>query len=94
MSRLDPVDAELVPWWEPIAALLTPDGEPLIYDADTAIGANDPDRRHRTAAELLAGPAPLGARGIKLHPRAERFSLDEPVVAGLAALARSAARRS
>jgi hypothetical protein len=28
-----------------------------------------------------------GARGIKLHPRAEQFTLDHPAVAGLAALA-------
>lgn len=142
MSALDPVDAELLPWWRPIAALLAADGRPLIFDAHTHIGANDPDRQHQTAAELLAGLEPLGARaavfpmqepggyppandelvaiaaadrgrlvaycrvdphrdavaearrcldagarGIKLHPRAEHFGLDEPAVEGLAALA-------
>ncbi len=141
-GELDAVDAELLPWWWPIAGLLAADGRPLIFDAHTHIGANDPDRQHQTAAELLVGLEPLGARaatfpmqepggyppandeliavaaassgrlvaycrvdpcsdavaearrcldagarGIKLHPRAERFSLDEPAVAGLAALA-------
>ncbi len=141
-AELDVVDAELLPWWQPIAALLAPGGDPSLFDAHTHIGANDPDRQHQTAAELLAGLEPLGARaatfpmqepdgypaandellaiaaaepdrlvaycrvdphrdavaearrcldagarGIKLHPRAERFGLDEPAVEGLAALA-------
>jgi len=141
-APIDAVDAELVPWWRPIAAQLAADGRPLIFDAHTHIGANDPDRQHQTAAELLVGLEPLGARaatfpmqepdgyppandeliavaaassgrlvaycrvdpqkdavaearrcldagarGIKLHPRAEQFSLDEPAVEGLAALA-------
>ena len=141
-GAIDAVDAELLPWWRPIAALLDAGGRPLVFDAHTHIGQHDPDRQHQTAAELLAGLKPLGARaatfpmqepggypaandeliaiaaassgrlvaycrvdpredavaearrcldagarGIKLHPRAERFSLDEPAIEGLAALA-------
>lgn len=138
-SEMDVVDAEMLPWWEPIAEIL---GDGGVYDAHTHIGQNDPDGLKQTPAELLAGLAPLnarasvfpmhepdgypaandavmeaaaesdgklvaycrvdprkdavaearrcfeaGARGIKLHPRAEQFALDEPAIAGLAALA-------
>jgi len=44
------------------------------------------DPRDR-AVEEATRALDAGARGIKLHPRAERFGLDEPAVRGLVALA-------
>ncbi|MCB0866338.1 MAG: amidohydrolase family protein [Solirubrobacterales bacterium] len=144
---LDEIDAELEPWWRPIAGLLADgdSGMAAVFDAHTHIGQNDPDEQAQTLVELLAALAPLharaavfpmhepdgytaandevmaaaadnpetlvaycrvdprepdggavaearrcldsGARGIKLHPRAERFGLDEPAVEGLVQLA-------
>jgi predicted TIM-barrel fold metal-dependent hydrolase len=42
---------------------------------------------HRDALREARRALDAGARGIKLHPRAERFTLDHPAVRGLAALA-------
>jgi len=73
-----------------------PDGYPAANDVALAAAA---DSGGRLVAYCRVNPhAPgavaearrcldAGARGIKLHPRAERFALAEPAVRGLAALA-------
>ena len=134
------VDAILGPWFD---ALMEQAGHPVLFDAHTHVGQNDPDSFRQTAGELLvaldsAGARALvfpmhepdgyaaandavleavarsegrlvalcrvqpradgaleearrcldrGAAGIKLHPRAEAFGMDEPVVRDLIALA-------
>src|SRR5829696_6376896 len=84
------IDGAMRPWLERIVQQT---GPLELYDAHTHIGSNDPDGYTQTTAELLGALAPArralgaGARGIKLHPRAERFGMEEPVVAELVALA-------
>src|ERR687887_537648 len=94
------VDAIMRPWLE---RLLADHPGIDVLDAHTHIGANDPDGVKQTVDQLLAlldhVPAradagaearrclDAGARGIKLHPRAERFTLSEPAVRELVALA-------
>ena len=71
------------------------DGYPSANDAVLAAAADsdgllvpfcrvDP---HRDAVREARRSLDAGARGIKLHPRAEQFTLDHPAVAELAALA-------
>jgi hypothetical protein len=72
-----------------------PDGYPDANDAAIAAAAAHPDRLvaycrvdpRRNAVAEAQRSLDNGARGIKLHPRAEEFALDEPAVDGLAALA-------
>ena len=134
------LDAILRPWYE---ALMQQAGRPMLFDAHTHVGQNDPDTFRQTPEELLTDlrrvnarglvfpmhepdgyaaandavleavaasdgtlhalcrvqprdPGALrearrcldrGAAGIKLHPRAEAFGMDEPAVRDLVALA-------
>src|SRR5918995_4572268 len=72
-----------------------PEGYPPANDAVIAAAAAHPDRLvaycrvspHDDAVAEATRALAAGARGIKLHPRAERFGMDEPVVAELVALA-------
>ena len=72
-----------------------PEGYPRANDAVLAAAAEHPDRLvaycrvspHDDALAEATRALDAGARGIKLHPRAERFGMDEPVVAELVALA-------
>jgi predicted TIM-barrel fold metal-dependent hydrolase len=72
-----------------------PDGYAAANDAVLAAAAEHPDRLvafcrvspHDSALAEAWRALDAGARGIKLHPRAERFGMDEPVVAELVALA-------
>jgi predicted TIM-barrel fold metal-dependent hydrolase len=72
-----------------------PDGYPAANDAAIAAAVAHPDRlvafcridpRNGAVAEARRA-LDAGARGIKLHPRAERFGMDEPVVRDIVALA-------
>jgi predicted TIM-barrel fold metal-dependent hydrolase len=72
-----------------------PDGYAAANDAVLAAAAAHPDRLvafcrvspHDDALAEARRALDAGARGIKLHPRAEQFGMDEPVVAELVALA-------
>src|ERR671911_1867944 len=72
-----------------------PDGYRAANDAVIAAAAAHGDRLvaycrvspHDDALAEATRALAAGARGIKLHPRAERFGMDEPVVAELVALA-------
>jgi len=72
-----------------------PDGYRTANDAVLAVAAAHPDRLvafcrvspHDDALTEAHRALAAGARGIKLHPRAERFGMDEPAVADLVALA-------
>jgi predicted TIM-barrel fold metal-dependent hydrolase len=72
-----------------------PDGYGAANDAVLAAAAAHPDRLvafcrvspHDDPLPEARRALDAGARGIKLHPRAERFGMDEPVVAELVALA-------
>jgi predicted TIM-barrel fold metal-dependent hydrolase len=72
-----------------------PDGYAAANDAALAAAAEHPDRLvafcrvspHDGALPEARRALDAGARGIKLHPRAERFGMEEPVVAELVALA-------
>jgi predicted TIM-barrel fold metal-dependent hydrolase len=72
-----------------------PDGYRAANDAVLAAVAAAPDRLvgfcrvspHDGALAEARRALDAGARGIKLHPRAERFGMDEPAVAELVALA-------
>jgi uncharacterized protein len=72
-----------------------PDGYGAANDAVLAAAADHPDRLvafcrvspHDGALPEARRALDAGARGIKLHPRAEQFGMDEPVVAELVALA-------
>lgn len=72
-----------------------PDGYPPANDAVLEAAAANPERlvgfcRIDPRADALTEARrclDAGARGIKLHPRAESFTLDEPAVVELAALA-------
>jgi predicted TIM-barrel fold metal-dependent hydrolase len=72
-----------------------PDGYAAANDAALAAAAAYPERLvafcrvspHDDALAEARRAPDAGARGIKLHPRAERFGMEEPVVAELVALA-------
>ena len=72
-----------------------PGGYPAANDAVLEAVAAEPDRLvgfcrvspHDDALAEARRALDAGARGIKLHPRAERFGMGEPVVAALVALA-------
>jgi predicted TIM-barrel fold metal-dependent hydrolase len=72
-----------------------PDGYTEANDAALAAAAERPERLvafcrvspHDGALPAAWRALDAGARGIKLHPRAEQFGMDEPVVAELVALA-------
>jgi predicted TIM-barrel fold metal-dependent hydrolase len=72
-----------------------PDGYRAANDAALAAAAARPERLvafcrvspHDDALAEARRALDAGARGIKLHPRAERFGMDEPAVAELVALA-------
>src|SRR5215207_4632768 len=72
-----------------------PDGYAAANDAALAAAAEHPDRLvafcrvspHDGALPEARRALDAGARGIKLHPRAERFGMEEPAVAELVALA-------
>src|SRR5829696_7329526 len=72
-----------------------PDGYAAANDAAIAAAAAHPERLvaycrvspHDDAVAEATRALDAGARGIKLHPRAERFGMEEPVVAELVALA-------
>jgi predicted TIM-barrel fold metal-dependent hydrolase len=72
-----------------------PDGYAAANDAVLAAAAVQPERLvafcrvspHDGALSEARRALDAGARGIKLHPRAERFGMDEPAVAELVALA-------
>ena len=72
-----------------------PDGYAAANDAVLAAAAAQPERLvafcrvspHDSPLVEARRALDAGARGIKLHPRAERFGMDEPVVAELVALA-------
>ncbi len=72
-----------------------PGGYAAANDAVLAAAAGQPERLvafcrvspHDGALAEARRALDAGARGIKLHPRAERFGMDEPAVAELVALA-------
>jgi uncharacterized protein len=72
-----------------------PDGYAAANDEAIAAARAHPERLvafcrvspHDSALAEAHRALDAGARGIKLHPRAERFAMDEPVVAELVALA-------
>jgi predicted TIM-barrel fold metal-dependent hydrolase len=78
-----------------VFAMHEPDGYAAANDAALAAAAEHPDRLvafcrvspHDDALREARRALDAGARGIKLHPRAERFGMEEPVVAELVALA-------
>jgi predicted TIM-barrel fold metal-dependent hydrolase len=72
-----------------------PDGYAAANDAAIAASAEHPERLvafcrvspHDSALPEARRALDAGARGIKLHPRAEQFGMDEPAVTELVALA-------
>lgn len=90
VASLDPIGARAVTF-----AMHEPDGYPPANDAVLAAVAEAPDRlvafvRVDPRADAVAEAVrclDLGARGIKLHPRAEGFTLSEPAIEDLFALA-------
>jgi hypothetical protein len=72
-----------------------PDGYRAANDAVLELAAAEPDRLvafcrvspHDGALAEARRALDAGARGIKLHPRAEQFGMEEPAVADLVALA-------
>jgi len=92
---------ELLAWLAPVDArgvvfpMHEPDGYPEANDTAMAAAADSDGRlvafcRVDPRAEPVAEAArclDAGARGIKLHPRAERFTLSEPSVRDIVALA-------
>ena len=78
-----------------VFAMHEPEGYPAANDAALEAAAAAPDRLvafcrvspHDGALPEARRTLDTGARGIKLHPRAERFGMDEPAVAELVALA-------
>jgi hypothetical protein len=92
---------ELLAWLAPVDArgvvfpMHEPDGYPEANDTAMAAAAGSDGRlvafcRVDPRAEPVAEAArclDAGARGIKLHPRAERFTLSEPSVRDIVALA-------
>jgi hypothetical protein len=90
LAGLKPIDARAVTF-----AMHEPDGYPAANDAILAAVAAAPDKlaafcRVDPAADAISEAKrclDAGARGIKLHPRAEGFTLAEPAVEELFALA-------
>jgi len=90
LDALDPVAARAVTF-----PMHEPDGYRVANDHVLAAAAAAPDRlvafcRVDPRADAVAEATrclDAGARGIKLHPRAEGFTLEEPVIADLFALA-------
>jgi len=90
LEGLDAVGARAV-----VFPMHEPDGYTAANDAVLAAAAERPDRLvafcrvspHDGALAEARRALDAGARGIKLHPRAERFGMDEPVVGELVALA-------
>jgi hypothetical protein len=92
---------ELLAWLAPVSAhgvvfpMHEPDGYPEANDTAMAAAADSGGRlvafcRVDPRADPVAEAArclDAGARGIKLHPRAERFTLSEPTVRDIVALA-------
>src|SRR6478735_5980271 len=87
-------DAILRPWFDRLVEDLP---GVALFDAHTHVGQNDPDGFKQTPEELLEALAVIddearrcldaGVNGIKLHPRAEEFTLSEPSVRELVAAA-------
>jgi uncharacterized protein len=90
LAALAPIDARAV-----VFAMHEPDGYPEANDRVLAAAAGSGGRlvafcRLDPRADPLAEARrclDAGAKGIKLHPRAERFTLSEPVVRDIVALA-------
>jgi uncharacterized protein len=90
VAALAPAGARAV-----VFPLHEPDGYRAANDAVLAAASEHPDRLvafcrvspHDGALAEARRALDAGARGIKLHPRAERFGMEEPVVAELVALA-------
>ena len=90
LAALDPVDARAV-----LFPMHEPDGYPAANDVAIGAAADHPDRLvafcrvspHDHAIPEARRALDAGAVGIKLHPRAEQFGMDEPVVGELVALA-------
>ena len=90
VAALAPADARGV-----VFPMHEPDGYRAANDAVLAAAAAHPDRLvafcrvspHDGALPEARRALDAGARGIKLHPRAEQFGMDEPAVAELVALA-------
>ena len=90
VEALDHVGARAV-----VFAMHEPDGYRAANDAVLAAAAAQPGRLvafcrvspHDDALGEARRALDAGARGIKLHPRAERFGMDEPAVGELVALA-------
>ena len=90
LAALDPVDARAV-----LFPMHEPDGYPAANDVAIGAAAAHPDRLvafcrvspHDHAIPEARRALDAGAVGIKLHPRAEQFGMDEPVVGELVALA-------
>ena len=78
-----------------VFAMHEPDGYAAANDAVLAAAAERPEQLvafcrvspHEGALAEARRSLDAGARGIKLHPRAERFGMEEPAVAELVALA-------
>ena len=90
LEALAPVDARAV-----LFPMHEPDGYPAANDVAIGAAAEHPDRLvafcrvspHDHAIPEARRALDAGATGIKLHPRAEQFGMDEPVVGELVALA-------
>jgi hypothetical protein len=90
LDALAPVDARAV-----LFPMHEPDGYPAANDVAVAAAAERPDKLvafcrvspHDHPIPEARRALDAGAAGIKLHPRAERFGMDEPVVAELVELA-------
>ena len=90
LAALAPVDARAV-----LFPMHEPDGYPAANDVAIGAAAEHPDRLvafcrvspHDHAIPEARRALDAGAVGIKLHPRAEQFGMDEPVVGELVALA-------
>jgi predicted TIM-barrel fold metal-dependent hydrolase len=90
IAALAPAGARAV-----VFAMHEPDGYAAANDAALAAVAEHPDTLvalcrvspHDDALTEARRALDAGVRGIKLHPRAERFGMEEPVVAELVALA-------
>ena len=90
LDALAPVDARAV-----LFPMHEPDGYPAANDVAIGAAADHPDRLvafcrvspHDHAIPEARRALDAGAVGIKLHPRAEQFGMDEPVVGELVELA-------
>ena len=90
IAALAPVDARAV-----LFPMHEPDGYPAANDVAIGAAADHPDRLvafcrvspHDHAIPEARRALDAGAVGIKLHPRAEQFGMDEPVVGELVELA-------